>query len=293
MKKATLRGLASTLAVATALGALSSTAGATQVAGRDDAQRTGAERSVTARAASKSLTLVRASENVIEVGSAVTFTGTAPDVLAGLQVTLRRKDSKKAPWLKVGNATIAEDGTYEVSGTAGPDGKNRWQTLVLDKKSSPQKHTSPLVKTPVYGWYFLSDEKAVADQSNDGSYPYIGRLTAGGTKYPNSVSFGSYTSAWDWDEPSWIEYNVSYRCVTLKASLGIDDSSETGTNATFYVSVDGARSSVGTKGLGPATEVSVDVTNALRVRLEGIPNSSGLYGYGGFGDAQVLCTSAP
>ena len=250
--------------------------------------------SSTSNSAPTPLTLTQVTTTTVEVGSAVEFSGTAQTKLSGLTVSLMRRDSKKSPWLKVGSSHVDSDGAFEVTGKAGKAGTNTWRAVIEDNRVRPaRKYTSPSKRTTVYGWYFLTDRDPVDDHSQTGSYPMEISLTSGGKRFPRSMVFGSYTSSWEWNYPSWAEYNLSYRCLTLKASLGIDDGSETGTNATFFVSVDGARSAVGTLGLGPAAEISVDVSNSLRIRLEGVPNSRDLYGRGGFGDPQVLCKAAP
>ena len=247
------------------------------------------------------ISLARATGEVVQVGAAVQFTGTAPKKVRGLRLVLQRRDSAKSPWLKVGTTKVSSTGAFTVAGKAGRVGTNAWRAVATHVKKSHQKSkrpkktvfTSSAVNTTVYGWFFLTDKDWVDSFDQGGSYPDTGNMTVGGISYPRSVSFGSYTTSWDWEFPAWAEYNLSYRCLQLTASLGISDGSETGTNATFFVSVDGARAEVGTKGLGPASPIAVDVTNALRIRLEGIPNSRNLYGFGGFGDAQVLCNKAP
>ncbi|WGX95933.1 NPCBM/NEW2 domain-containing protein [Nocardioides sp. L-11A] len=245
-----------------------------------------------------SLTLTSAGEAV--TGDAVTFAGSATKKLRGRKVRLLRSVGGGA-WVEVGKARIQRDRTFTIQGVASGVGANAWQVRA---KTKPVKRngrtvkkgravTSGIVQTTVLQWFFLSDRAWVDSKDEAGSYPFRGSMTSGGTAFTRSISFGSYTSAWDWERASWAEYNLGYHCRRFEASIGISDTSATGTDATFFVSLDGARRSVGRKVLGAPSPVGVDVAGVLSLRLEGVPNSQDRYGRGGFGDARVLCAAQP
>ena len=212
-------------------------------------------------------------------GDQVTFNGTAPAALNGKRVALQRRVGKKGQWVKVATAAVST-GTMSGTGIATGVGKNSWRfTAVVDKV----RYSSRVVTTPVYGWFFLSDLDSV---DSDGGYE--GSWSIGGKSYSKSVG-GDGSSATDW-----IEYNLSYRCITLDAYYGIGDDSQSGTTADFYVTLDGARSFIGSKGLGSATHLTLDTSTRLRVRLEMDPtNADQPDGSWAFGNAKVLCSGKP
>ena len=233
-----------------------------------------------ATAAVMDLTIKRDDTSLVVTGDRVAFSGVTPSSMKGKRLSLQRKASKKADWIVVGRPTVSADATWSGSGVAVGSGKNLWR---VSYRKDGVTHVSPTIKTAVHQWYFLHDLDEVDD---DGGY--ADEITIGGRNFPKSVIGGGSS------DTDWIDYNLSYRCITFEAFIGIGDNSETGTTATFYVTLDGARSSVGSKGLGQATKVTLDVATRLRIRLEMDPtNNDYPSGYWAFGDARVLCSGKP
>ena len=226
------------------------------------------------------LTIKRVTTGRVVTGSKQTFSGTAPTRLHGQRAVLQRRVGKKGDWIKVDSARVSRKGHLTGSGVATGVGVNAWRWVM---RTSGGKHTSKALTQRVYAWYYLSDLQSV---DSDGGYP--GSFTMGGKTYSKSVGGDGNTVT------DWIEYNVSYHCAELSAWIGISDYSETGTTADFYVTVDGARSLLGSKGLGTPSHVTVDTSTRLRIRLEMDPtNNDGPRGYWAFGNAKVLCDRKP
>ena len=139
----------------------------------------------------------------------------------------------------------------------------------------------------MYSWYYLSTLDAV---DLDGYDTYTGAVAVGGVTYNKSLrNYGDSPG-----DTSWVEYNLSYRCKTFEAYIGISDESEPGFNASFTAYLAGAENGFGAKGLGPATLTTLDTSTRLRIRLETATNSvRGIEGNPAWGNARVLCSGKP
>ncbi len=243
----------------------------------------------------KDLILTLSSTDEPESGSMVSFAGSGPASLAGVSVVLRRQVVSDGQWIKVTKVPIAADGTFEVEGVATGVGANKWQVQAIQKtgsgkKATKTKHLSGVVSTTVFAWYYLPENYAV-----DSEYMDPGSVTIGGTGYPKSIY--AWGSSGRRGRTAWAEYNISYRCKAVNAKIGVDDQAETGFRAKFYMLLDGAETSLGQLGLGPAKDVTVDSASRLRLRVEvrpgdGIPDSD-IDGSAAFGDLRALCSGKP
>ncbi|GAA3744351.1 NPCBM/NEW2 domain-containing protein [Salinactinospora qingdaonensis] len=66
----------------------------------------------------------------------------------------------------------------------------------------------------------------------------------------------------------WLEFNLSREWQTLTSTVGIADTSDSGASVTFTVYVDGEQMASETTTLGEEVALDVDVSDALRVRLQ-------------------------
>jgi hypothetical protein len=234
------------------------------------------------------LTLTLTSTSQPKTGDRVTFTGAAPKGLAGSTAKLMRRVGKKGDWIKVGSGRIGADGSFALRGVATGVGTNTWRATVIRNKVV---HQSRVVGTKVFGWFYLSELEMVDEEGFEDD-----AATIGGKSYVKSVM--------NWDDSDlrygytpWAEWNVSYRCKSLNAQIGVDDDSETGMKVGFSVYLDGAETDLGEKGLGPASAIDIDTSDRLRVKVavragSGIEDSD-IDGYGVFGNAKVLCSGKP
>lgn len=230
--------------------------------------------------AAPKLTIRRATAGPIVTGTRVTFTGTAPKSRKGQRVQLQRRVGRTGDWVLAATVKVARSGQLTATGVSTGVGTNTWRFVLRAAKKTLSSATT---RHPVYGWFFLSDQDSVdSDGMNRGS------VVMGGRTYSKSV-YGDGSTATDY-----ADYNLSYRCLRLEAWIGIGDDSETGTTADFYVTIDGARSGVGSKGLGSASRIVVDTATRLRIRIEADPtNGAGPSGTWAFGNARALCSGRP
>lgn len=234
-------------------------------------------------AAATTLTLKRSGSGIVVAGSKVAFKGTAASALRNRRIALQRKvgDGKRSKWVTLAKPWVGGQGSFSTSAKASGGGVNYWRVRGETKRGAVI--FSNTVKTTVYQWYFVTD---IATVDYEGAYE--DDVTIGGKNFAQSL-YGYYGSTGDSD---WREYNLGYKCATFKATFGMDDSSETGSQADFFVTRDGARSGLGRKGLGAGTTTTLDVTGILRIRLEGVgvTNTDGDWA---FGNPRVLCKKSP
>jgi hypothetical protein len=240
-----------------------------------------------AKASQKSLTLTRVNDAQVVSGDKVRFKGTAPGALVDRRVALQRAVGKKGEWVTVDTAKVKQDKSFKLSGVATGVGVNKWRARV---KTSSLVHESRTRSTTVFGWFYLSEVEPVATNRFEDEPAKIG-----GTTYSRSMMNSS--SFW-YDDTSWGEWNINYACTQMQAAIGLDDKSATGSQVAFRTYLDGAETSHGTKGLGVATAVAVDVSARLRIKLEsryvaGPLGSGDTSGYGAWGDVRVLCSAPP
>jgi hypothetical protein len=96
-----------------------------------------------------------------------------------------------------------------------------------------------------------------------------------------------------WSNSVWADYNVSYKCTTFRAVIGMDDDSSTGAIRKFTLGVDSTSVELGSRGIGAGLTVSVDITDANRIRLGATSNGNDVDGYPAYGTPQVYCSIAP
>lgn len=239
-------------------------------------------------------------------GTQVSFTGTAPKAVRKRKVVLlRRVDAGE--WAKVGAGRISSSGTFAVSGVATGGGSNSWKVTAKTAKRGKKParvFVSPTQRTVVYLWQYLQDLEPVggAGKCTDGSYCSVGEgmvrdsSTIGGTDFAKSV----VSSAFDlsYGDPTYVEYNLSYRCLQFATWYGVDDGSDTGLSVEFAATVDGVRTVLGKTSLGPAKAAFLDVTSRMRIRLDQRRTNSthaddgGPEGWAAWADARVLCSTA-
>jgi NPCBM/NEW2 domain-containing protein len=234
----------------------------------------------------KTLTLTRVNAAQVVSGDKVRFKGAAPGKLVGRRVALQRA-AVDGEWVTVDSAKIKDDKSFKLAAVATGVGVNKWRARV---KTPDLVHESRTRSTPVFAWFYLSEVDPV-DTNRFGDEP----AKIGGTVYSRSLM--NSTSFW-YDDTSWGEWNINYACTQLQAAIGLDDKSATGSEVAFRTYLDGAETNHGTKGLGMASQVVVDVSSRLRLRLEsryvaGPLGSGDTSGYGAWGDARVLCSALP
>ena len=216
-------------------------------------------------------------------GSTLTFAGKTVRALKGKRVKLERRIGRKGKWVTVAQTRVAGNLRYRVSGKTARSGPETFRAVVKTKKKT---FRSRLRGYNVYQWFYVSDLPLARVAQGEWS---AGPMTIGGVSYPHSVhGFGTNLGTIDWGD-----YLINQKCVSLSASIGLDDSSGSGARGEIVVGLNNESTSLGEVGRGAARPVTVDITNQVSLRLEVRLASDGRTVVPGFGNARVLCFGRP
>ena len=96
---------------------------------------------------------------------------------------------------------------------------------------------------------------------------HTGAYSANGTQYTHSVEFENFCNNVDGGD-IWAEYNLGRAFSRFEVTVGINDEDPAEAAGTFRVLVDGVEKASGAISLGTSVPVQIDVSDALRLRLE-------------------------
>lgn len=231
------------------------------------------------------LTLERSSTEQVVSGAAVAFAGTAPARFAGKRVRLMRRVGR-GEWVAVARTRVRDDGSYALSGPATGVGANSWRTL-LNTRSGSQ--LSNIARTTVYRWFVMDADNAV---DYDSFWLEAGPLDIGSRHFTQAIW---YDGAYSGEPIIPVAWNLSYKCTTFSASIGLGNDSATDGTGYFSYSLDGATTDLGARGLGDPMDVVADVTSRMRItlNLSGLNAGSGDATYPAVAGPQVLCHGDP
>ena len=238
------------------------------------------------------LTLALASPTPIVSGTLVTLSGTAPKSLNGKRMKLYRRVGGGR--MDQGRRSAYRRRDVQREAIATGEETNSWQAVAKVKKGRKghkrkKTYISGVVSHAMYSWYPLtmSTDAATATTTMDRSRRHRGRdVHLGDLRRLTGTSTTGYEAEW----------NMSYKCLqSCTAAYGLDNDSATGSSAAFSVALDGVVQPLETKGLGPASRLTIDVATRLRIKLEHDPSCRMVwtYKYPAFAAPQVLCSSNP
>jgi len=214
----------------------------------------------------------------VKVDHKVVFTGKVGPARAsaGLKVTLQEKFKPGKPWAAQRKATVRDDGTFKVADTPAANTVHTYR-VVMPATSTHAKGVSGNMVVKVYGWMPLGSFLSV---NAAGMFP--ADLQMNGTTYPSSLVAQStgLTS---------VEYNVNHRCLALRGTFGVSDSSQTGAQSTVTVAADGTPIYGSTLALGVADVQKLALDSPLKLKFTAQSTVPGADGFGGIGTPQVLC----
>lgn len=112
---------------------------------------------------------------------------------------------------------------------------------------------------------------------NNSSYLQRGDIGVGGQTLQNSRWFKSFDYTSTAGQAAFWDFNLQKGWTEFRATIGIDDTSQTSVQARFEVFLDGASTAIANKTLGfnQTEDVRIDVTNVLRLRLRATNVSGG------------------
>lgn len=235
--------------------------------------------SVAANAATyTTIKLTRLGSSQTVAGDLVSFSGVTPTSLRAKTVTLQRKDQGQNTWVSVGTAKVTAKSTFTVRGKAAGMGQNQWRALYNGKNT----YKSTTLVTKVSRWLYLDDLNQVEGYLYEFSTASVGA---------NTYTRGLYGQSW-WTKTFNGVYNLSYKCSTFVAGIGLDNESPGGAKAQFLTRIDGVEKNLGgVLGVGTGRAVKVDVSGSFRLTVEartvaGEPTAI-------FGNARILCSGTP
>lgn len=228
------------------------------------------------------ITVTSRSKSKTSVGAKIVFKGKTSKNLVGKRVQLQIKHGSK--WAKVSSKKVAANKTFRVAAKATKAGTQKYRLYAsATKKTKAAK--SKAYKYSVWKWYSIAGTE-VDSTRLDGT----DTRSVGGKKYRHSATFGWGPGGYN--ESGWADYNLNYRCTNFRATIGMQDNSQTGSKRTFSLSIDDTNVNFGTVGLGAGKPVTANVSGAYRIRLKSL-TANNTWGLGVFGTPQVYCKAKP
>jgi hypothetical protein len=220
------------------------------------------------------------------VGSWINLSGRTSKQLHGTLASVQRRQGSGS-WKKFASAKVSSSGALSAKIRDTGVGRYGWRFSIAATAKHKASTSSP-VTTTGYKYYYLSDLDMVNVAPPQA---YSMPVTMGGQTYYHSLQFymnGNYT----FSDTTTAEYNMSYKCTTFVATVGIDDQSLSGSAATDQVLADGALLGSTSVGMGRGVPVQYDIQGVFRLAVTSLtttPNDL----YPDWGDARVLCSGKP
>lgn len=230
----------------------------------------GADYVVTASASAKELVF----------GKTVAFKGSVTPKAAGQAIYLQIRYSKTAQWTVEQKRMIASDGTFTLRDTASSL-KTRWYRVWKPAASGHAGDVSDTMRVTVWRWHYLTDLEGKYVGRSSGWVDYGVTVAIDGNTYKKSIEYTAYNEGW-------IEYNLSRKCKTVRATYGLTDDSSSGAQGNVEVLGDGTSKYVRTFDLGQHETKSLGTRNVLRLRIE-YAQFSEVDAYPATGSPRVLC----
>ena len=197
---------------------------------------------------------------------------------SGQKVVLQQRVGNKKTWKATATAKIKANGTYVVKDDPSTPGKREYR-VVKQASNGIAKGISPALAVQVYSWQRLGF-RAAGPQQNLA----VTGATIGTDYYPASLVTGQPGPA------SSIEYTLGRKCLELRASYALTDSSATGSTGTVTVTSDGSVAATHPLTVGTIVEdETLDIEGAFRVRFD-LTSSSSPAGFAAVATPEVLCT---
>lgn len=222
-------------------------------------------------------------------GDLTTVSGSASADMVGRTVGLQLRVSGQ--WTTVAQTTVKPNRSYSVSVRLAGPGQITYRVAAWTGSRWLQREKA----LTSWKWFPLVDQQVVDTGPREGIFfspltlsPRPGIEVAGRT-------FGTQLAhEFRGSDRGYSEFNLGYKCSEFSTSIGLVDSSSSGSSVIFDVAIDGnavsgIRRSVA---LGRLETLSIAVTGGFRLRLAN-ERSSGSRGYPAWPNAKILCTAKP
>ena len=197
---------------------------------------------------------------------------------AGQKVVLQQRVGNKKTWKATAKAKIKANGTYLVKDDPSTPGKREYR-VVKPASNGIAKGISPALAVRVYSWQRLGFRTAGPQQNLT-----VTGATIGTDYFPTSLVTGVSGTA------SSIEYTLGRKCLELRASYALTDSSATGSTGAVTVTSDGSVAATHPLTVGTVVEdETLDIEDVFRVRFD-LTTSASPAGFAAVATPEVLCT---
>ncbi|MEV5042680.1 NPCBM/NEW2 domain-containing protein [Microbacterium sp. LMI1x-1-1.1] len=230
--------------------------------------------------------IAAASGGTVTAGKVIVLSGRASANLKGKKLTVQVKAG--ATWRTLSaTPTVTSKQTFAAKVKAVGLGTTTYRIVYPGTTAGKDLSRSTSSRsTVVWQWFPLAGQKTVDSKASYGWYePYAQAATMAGVYYPEAIAGSSKN-----DRTSWSEFNLSFQCKQFSALAGTDDSSPSDSSGTSYITVDSTTPSKGSVPLklGKPTAISLNVTDAMRLRLSVVsPNSDAVTAV--WANAKILC----
>jgi hypothetical protein len=217
------------------------------------------------------------SKSTVLVGTHERFSGHA-----GANQTIELQREAGRSWRSVATHRSSANGSFSFSYVPAGAGHVTFRV-------SSARGASSDITVAVMAWHYLSDLQTVAQAG----YICLGTeaIEINGVNYLHSISFCSESKIGD---NYWVEYNLSRKCSTMRATFGVRDDSDAATPVDLSILGDGNQVYSIEAVLGSSTTASVNVAGHLRLRVAAAVASNDPSTHNGvtpaFGDAEILCS---
>ena len=224
---------------------------------------------VTARA---NIDVAIAKEDIVKVRGRVT------PKAAGQRVVLQQRVGDKKKWTRTGVAKVKRNGTYLLKDKPTTAGPRKYRVLKPGFRGI-RKGFSKSLAVEVYRWEKLAYRPAGPQVNLTGT----GALIA--TEF--------YTASLVTDvagTPSSVEYTLGRKCLELRATYALTDSSASGSSGAITVSADGSVLASHPLSVGTiVADETLDVSDAFRIKFD-LTTSATPAAVAAIATPEVLCT---
>lgn len=197
---------------------------------------------------------------------------------AGQKVVLQQRVLPKTTWKATGTARIKSDGTYLLKDDPSTPGKREYR-VVKPASDGLAKGISKALAVQVYAWQKLAS-RAAGPNTNVG---VTGALIA--TDY-YAASLVTETAG----APSSIEYTLGRKCLQLRATYALTDSSASDSSGAVWVSTDGTTRASHPLAVGTVVaDHVIDIKDAFRLKFD-LSTSATPAAVAAVATPEVLCT---
>lgn len=221
------------------------------------------------------------SSRTMTVGQVATYTGTVRPRLATQRVLVQEAVAGK--WLDLASTGPSALGKYSVAWRPTKAGSHIYRLKVTPGTLALAPGYSANTRVTAFRWLWLSD-LALAD-SLDSAYINRGSMSVNGITYPHSI--------WvrvDNKYNMWGEWGLARQCTTFDATVGIGDTSASGTSGGLDAWSDDTPLSDRVQQFGTSARVTTPLYSGLRLRLQGIYTGSAGITRVTWGNARIRCS---